>query len=249
MFLLLSNDDGYLSPGLRAMAEALRNQVARLVVMAPDRDCSGASHSLTLKRPLAVQEHELGVFSVDGTPSDCVHLAVSGFFDERPQMVISGINRGANMGDDVMYSGTVAAAFEGRHLGLPSIAVSNVAHAPQHWADSAQVVADLLRHIRAHPLPSHTFLNVNIPDLPYGEIRGFRTTVLGRRAEPEPLVETVNPRDKKLFWIGRSGDALEDEGDTDFRAVAEGYVSVTPLQFNLTNFDQLGDVAQWLDGL
>ena len=249
MFLLLSNDDGYLSPGLRAMADALRDQVARLVVMAPDRDCSGASHSLTLKRPLSVSAHEDGVYSVDGTPSDCVHLAVSGFFDERPHMVISGINRGANMGDDVLYSGTVAAAFEGRHLGLPSIAVSNVAHQPRHWQASAQVVRDLFAHIRAYPLPSHMFLNVNIPDLPYGDIRGFRSTVLGRRAEPGALVETLSPRDKTLFWIGRSGDALEDEGDTDFQAVADGFVSVTPLQFNLTDFDQLGDVARWLEGL
>lgn len=249
MFLLLSNDDGYLSPGLRIMADALRDQVARLVVMAPDRDCSGASHSLTLTRPLSVNRHEADIYSVDGTPSDCVHLAVSGFFDERPQMVMSGINHGANMGDDVLYSGTVAAAFEGRHLGLPAIAVSNVSHNPAHWQASAQVVRDLFAHIRAHPLPRNMFLNVNIPDLPYHAIRGFRTTVLGRRAEPGALVETLSPRGKKLFWIGRSGDALDEGDGTDFRAVAEGFVSVTPLQFDLTDFDKQGDVAQWLEGL
>lgn len=249
MFLLLSNDDGYLSPGLQAMADALRDQVARLAVMAPDRDCSGASHSLTLTRPLNVSDHGGGVFSVDGTPSDCVHLAVSGFFDERPHMVMSGINRGANLGDDVLYSGTVAAAFEGRHLGLPAIAVSNVAHNPKHWQASAQVVRDLFAHIRAHPLPSSMFLNVNIPDLPYAGIRGFRSTVLGRRAEPGGLVETLSPRDKKLFWIGRSGDALDGGEGTDFLAVEQGFVSVTPLQFNLTDFDKQGDVAQWLEGL
>lgn len=249
MFLLLSNDDGYLSPGLRVMADTLRDQVGRLVVMAPDRDCSGASHSLTLKRPLAVQAHEDGIFSVDGTPSDCVHLAVSGFFDERPQMVISGINRGANMGDDVMYSGTVAAAFEGRHLGLPAIAVSNVSHEPRHWESSAHVVLDLFRHVRAHPLAPNTMLNVNIPDLPYNEIRGFRTTTLGRRMEAKPLVETVNPRNKKFYWIGQAGEAAEGDEDTDFQAVEQGYVSVTPLQFNLTDFDQLGDVTRWLEGL
>ncbi|MDO4777645.1 MAG: 5'/3'-nucleotidase SurE [Cardiobacteriaceae bacterium] len=249
MFLLLSNDDGYLSPGLRVMADVLRDQVGRLVVMAPDRDCSGASHSLTLKRPLAVHAHADGFYSVDGTPSDCVHLAVSGFFDERPQMVISGINRGANLGDDVMYSGTVAAAFEGRHLGLPAIAVSNVAHDPAHWESSAHVVLDLFRHVRQYPLAPNTLLNVNIPDLPYNEIRGFRTTTLGRRMEAMPLVETVNPRNKKLYWIGRAGEAAEGDEDTDFRAVEQGYVSVTPLQFNLTDFDQLGDVTQWLEGL
>ncbi|UJF24721.1 5'/3'-nucleotidase SurE [Suttonella sp. R2A3] len=249
MFLLLSNDDGYLSPGLRLMADALLGEVERLVVMAPDRDCSGASHSLTLKRPLNVNEHDGIIYSVDGTPSDCVYLGVGGYFDAKPDMVISGINRGANLGDDVMYSGTVAAAFEGRHLGLPAIAVSCDSHKPEHFADAAKVVVDLFRHLREHPLPADTLLNVNIPDRAYGDIKGFRTTVLGQRDAPESLIETHDPRGRKLFWIGPPGKVSAGGEETDFHAVANGYVSVTPLQFDLTRHRQMHDVQQWLEGI
>ena len=167
MFLLLSNDDGYLSPGLRQLATALASEAARLAVIAPDRDCSGASHSLTLKRPLSVTDQGAGVWSVDGTPSDCVHLALTGYLDSLPDMVVSGINHGANMGEDVLYSGTVAAAFEGHNLGLPAIAVSVAAQQPQHLDSAVKSVIDLYRHLAANPLPQNLFLNINIPDLPY----------------------------------------------------------------------------------
>lgn len=247
MFLLLSNDDGYLSPGLRIMAETLRQDVSRLAVMAPDRDCSGASHSLSLTRPLSVHDHGKGIFSVDGTPSDCVYLGLSGYFDQSPEMVISGINRGANLGDDVLYSGTVAAAFEGRHLGLPSIAVSNASHNPQYYEDSAKIVRDLFLHLRECPLPAKTLLNVNIPDLPYAQIKGFRTTVLGRRNASEPLIKAENPRGQALYWVGPAGSVAEGGEETDFHAVEAGYVSITPLQFDLTHHRQMSDVRTWLE--
>ena len=249
MFLLLSNDDGYLSEGLRLMADALEKEVERLVVMAPDRDCSGASHSLTLRRPLTVTRHDDVIHSVDGSPSDCVNLALSGYFDEQPQMVISGINRVANLGDYVMYSGTVAAAFEGRHLGLPAIAVSCDSHHPEHFNDAVMVVVDLFRHLRAHPLPANTLLNVNIPDLPYAEIKGFRTTILSTRSNAGALIEAKDPRGRKMYWIGPPGEVNDESEETDFHAVTNGYVSITPLQFDLTRHRQLDDVRGWLEDI
>lgn len=249
MFLLLSNDDGYLSRGLRLMAQALAPEVERMVVMAPDRDCSGASHSLTLSRPLSVTAHDDVIHSVDGTPSDCVNLALSGYFDQQPEMVISGINRGANLGDDVMYSGTVAAAFEGRHLGLPAIAVSSVSHHPEHLDAAVQIVVDLFRHLRIHPLPANTLLNVNIPDRAYDDIRGFRTTILGTRTQPGALVEIKDPRARTMYWIGPPGDIDDNSEETDFHAVSEGYVSLTPLQFDLTHHRQLTDLRRWLENI
>lgn len=246
MFLLLSNDDGYLSQGLRLMAKRLKKEVPRLAVMAPDRDCSGASHSLTLTRPLNVHHHGDGIYSVDGTPSDCVNIALTGYFDQSPDMVISGINRGANLGDDVMYSGTVAAAFEGRHLGLPAIAVSNVAHTPKHLDSSVRIVCDLFHYLQRHPLSANTLLNVNIPDCPYEKIRGMKTTVLGRRSRSGPLIEAKNPRGEVLYWIGPAGSAEDSGQETDFHAVNDGYVSITPLQFDLSHYAQVNDIKEWI---
>lgn len=217
--------------------------------MAPDRDCSGASHSLTLRRPLTVTRHNEQLYSVDGTPSDCVNLALSGYFDEQPQMVISGINRGANLGDDVMYSGTVAAAFEGRHLGLPAIAVSSNAHHPEHFADAAKIVVDLFRHLRIHPLPANTLLNINIPDVPYQQIKGFRTTTLSTRSKPGALINARDPRGREMYWLGPPGDVANEGEETDFHAVTHGYVSVTPLQFDLTHHRQLDGVRSWLEDI
>ena len=247
MFLLLSNDDGYLSPGLRQLATARASEAARLAVIAPDRDCSGASHSLTLKRPLSVTDHGAGIWSVDGTPSDCVHLALTGYLDTLPDMIISGINHGANMGEDVLYSGTVAAAFEGHNLGLPAIAVSSTAHLPQHLDSAVKTVIDLYRHLTANPLPRNTFLNINIPDLPYKDLKGYRATVLGARHPAGPLQETKNPRGKTQFWIGSAGSRVEGNEQTDFHAVENGYISVTPLQFDLTAHRELPDLAAWLE--
>ncbi|WP_298048720.1 5'/3'-nucleotidase SurE [uncultured Cardiobacterium sp.] len=247
MFLLLSNDDGYLAPGLRRLADALHHEVNRLAVIAPDRDCSGASHSLTLKRPLSITEHGANIWSVDGTPSDCVHLALTGYLDTRPDMVISGINHGANMGEDVLYSGTVAAAFEGHNLGLPAIAVSIAARNPAHLDSAVKITTDLYRHMSESPLPRNLFLNINIPDLPYKDIKGIRATVLGARHPAGPLQQIKNPRDKILYWIGSAGNFAGGGDNTDFHAVEAGYVSVTPLQFDLTAHDQLHDLGTWLE--
>ena len=246
MLILLSNDDGYLAPGLQALASALRSYADRVLIVAPDRNMSGASHSLTLSRPLSVQTHGNDVFSVDGTPSDCVHLALNGYFEHKADMVVSGINRGANLGDDVMYSGTVAAAYEGRNLGFPAVAVSNVSHRSQHFADSALLVVDLLKRLQKHILPQGTFLNVNIPDLPYAEIKGFKTTVLGRRLPAQPIQRVNSPRGDEYLWIGAFGMADDAQADTDFAAVAQGYVSVTPLQFDLTHRAQLAAIERCL---
>lgn len=247
MFLLLSNDDGYLSPGLKVMADILRPLVSRLAVVAPDRNCSGASHSLTLTRPLYAHNHGNGVYSVDGTPSDCVNLALTGYFDDVPDMVISGINRGANLGDDVIYSGTVAAAFEGRHLGLPAIAVSNTAGEPQHLDASAQIVRDIFVKLTQHPLPADTLLNINIPDLPYEKIKGIRATVLGKRTQSGKLIKAPNPRGEEVYWIGSAGNIGAQDSTTDFTTVADGYVSVSPLQFDLTAYHQVSGIADWLE--
>ena len=249
MFLLLSNDDGYLAPGLRQLADALRSETTRLAVIAPDRDCSGASHSLTLKRPLSITAHEAGVWSVDGTPSDCVHLALTGYLDTRPDMVISGINHGANMGEDVLYSGTVAAAFEGHNLGLPAIAVSTAARNPAHLDSAVKITTELYRHMNANPPPRNLFLNINIPDLPYKDIMGIRATVLGARHPAGPLQQTRNPRDKTLYWIGSAGNGTDNGDNTDFHAVEAGYISVTPLQFDLTAHGQINDLAVWLEDI
>lgn len=249
MFVLLSNDDGYLSAGLRLLADALAKTVKRVVVMAPDRDCSGASHSLTLARPLNVYAHDAQIYSVDGTPADCVKVALSGYFETLPDMVISGINRGANLGDDVIYSGTVAAAFEGMQLGLPALAVSNVSHAPKHWQSSVEVVKQLLLDIQKKLLPENTLLNVNIPDLPYEQIKGRRLTVLGRREPSNALVTVENPRGQVMYWFDVAGQAKSSSQATDFDALAQGYVSITPLQFDLTHQSKLEEMQTWLKEL
>ncbi|SUO95428.1 5'/3'-nucleotidase SurE [Suttonella ornithocola] len=249
MFLLLSNDDGYLSPGLTLMADVLRKEVERLAIMAPDRNCSAASHCLTLSRPLSVYAHGQEVYSVDGTPADCVYLATSGYFDCIPDMVISGINRGANLGNDVIYSGTVAAAFEGRYLSMPAIAVSNISENPKYFADSALIIRDILRHILKYPLSKKIFLNINIPDLPYKDIKGFKITTLGHRGPALPAIEVQNPRGQKMFWVGRFSAAEKQHSSTDMAVVTDGYVSITPLQFNLTHYQQLEPIEHWLKGI
>lgn len=244
--LLLSNDDGYLAQGVRALAEVLSANGEMVRVVAPDRNCSGVSHCLTLNRPLSVHEHGNQWFSVDGTPADCVNLAVSGLFEDLPEMVISGINRGANLGDDVFYSGTVAAAFEGWRAGYFAMAVSNVSNNPQYYADSAQVVVRLLALLRQQPLPQSMFLNVNIPDMPLTDIRGVKITVCGRRGKSLAPMKVVNPRGGQFVWVGASSGAVEYGEGTDFQAVDEGFVSVTPLRFDLTNNDALASMNDWI---
>ncbi len=246
MRILLSNDDGYQATGLRALHEAV-GRVADAVVVAPDRDRSGASNSLTLELPIRAQTVSPGVTRVEGTPTDCVHLAITGLLDQEPDMVVSGINAGANMGDDVIYSGTVAAATEGRFLGYPAMAVSLASHRPQHFETAAEVAVGLLRRLQAAALTPDVILNVNVPDVPYVELKGVRATRLGHRHKAEPVVKSSDPRGRPIYWVGPAG-AEQDAGEgTDFHAVRNGYVSVTPLQVDLTRHQSLKTISAWLE--
>jgi 5'-nucleotidase len=245
MRILLSNDDGYFAPGLQALADALAG-LGDVVVVAPERDRSGASNSLTLDRPLTVRRSHLGYHYVNGTPTDCVHLAVTGLLDQLPDIVVSGINHGANMGDDTIYSGTVAAATEGFLLGIPSIAVSLAGRQGGHFATAGRVAAQLVQRC-IESRPSGPFLlNVNVPDLPFEQICGREITRLGKRHKAEGVVRTTNPRGDTVYWVGAAGDAAEAGPGTDFHAVAQGRVSITPLQMDLTHFEQLDAVRGWL---
>lgn len=245
MRILLSNDDGYFAPGLLALAEEI-GKVAEVVVVAPERDHSGASNSLTLDRPLIVKRSHSGFFNVNGTPTDCVHLAVTGLLDFVPDMVVSGINHGTNMGDDTVYSGTVAAAMEGFLLGIPSIAVSLASKQGGHYPDAARIARVLVEKHRDEPFASTTLLNVNVPDIPFERIAGIEVTRLGRRHKAEGVVKATNPRGQPVYWIGAAGGAQDAGEGTDFHAVANSRVSITPLQIDLTQYDVLDDVRQWL---
>jgi len=243
--ILLSNDDGYQSEGLATLALALAD-LAELTIVAPDRNQSGASHSLTLESPLRVARSREGMFYVNGTPTDCVHLAITGLLEQEPDMVIAGINHGANLGDDVLYSGTVAAAIEGRSLGLPAIAVSLAGHALRHFDSAGQAVRILLGKLEREPLPPDTILNVNVPDLPFGEIRGFEATRLGYRHRSEPVVETTDPKGRPVFWMGAAGAGQDAGPGTDFHAIDHARISVTPLQIDLTRHSAIATLAGWL---
>jgi 5'-nucleotidase len=246
--ILLANDDGYRAEGLRFLKEALAG-VAPLTIVAPDRNRSGASHSLTLEVPLQVQRVDPDTwYVINGTPTDCVHLAITGLFEHEFDMVVSGINDGANLGDDVLYSGTVAAAIEGRFLGLPTIAMSLVVGSATgpHFATAARVARDLVLRLLAKSLHRSMILNVNVPDLPYEDLKGLEVTRLGHRHRAEPAVRGRDPRGREIFWVGAAG-AGEDAGPgTDFHAVANGFVSVTPLQVDLTRHAALDDLRAWL---
>ncbi len=245
MRILLSNDDGYQAAGLLALSESL-SQIAEIVVVAPDQDRSGASNSLTLVNPLRARTMENGFIRVDGTPTDCVHLAITGLLEEDPDLVVSGINAGPNMGDDVLYSGTVAAATEGRFLGLPAIAVSMNSHDPQHVETGARVALELVQRLERAPLTESIILNVNVPDLPYEALKGIRSTRLGHRHKAEPVIREKDPRGKTIYWVGPAGAEQDAGPGTDFHAVREGYVSITPLQVDLTRHSALGLVEDWL---
>lgn len=245
MRILLSNDDGYFAPGLAVLAETL-STIADIVVVAPERDRSGASNSLTLDRPLMLRQAHSGFYYVNGTPTDCVHLAVTGMLDTLPDMVISGINHGANMGDDTVYSGTVAAATEGYLLGVPAIAVSLTSHAGGHFATAARVVLELVERMLKQPTLTPVLLNVNVPDVPYDELQGVAVTRLGRRHKAEPVVKSTNPRGQTVYWVGAAGAAQDASEGTDFYAVAQQQVSITPLQIDLTHYQQLDMLQGWL---
>jgi 5'-nucleotidase len=245
MHILISNDDGYLAEGLLALANAL-GDYAQLSVVAPDRNRSAASNSLTLEMPLRAHTMPNGFVKVDGTPTDCVHLAITGLLEHEPDMVFAGINHGANLGDDVLYSGTVAAASEGRFLGLPAVAISLAGNNPTHFATAAQVAVTLLQQLIKNPLPQDTILNVNVPDLPMAKIQGYQATRLGQRHKAEPVIQSSDPRGRAIYWVGPPG-AEQDAGvGTDFYAISKAYVSVTPLQLDLTRYDKLNELAAWL---
>ncbi len=246
MLILLSNDDGYFAPGLNILAEHI-SKIADIIVVAPERNRSGASNSLTLDRPLTVRKASNGFYYLNGTPTDCVHLAVTGLIEEVPDMIISGINDGANMGDDTIYSGTVAAAMEGYLLGIPSFAVSMSQHNATHFETAAKVIVELIEHYKAKTFPAPILMNVNVPDVPYAELKGKVVTRLGKRHKAEPVIKSTSPRGDTLYWVGPAGLAADAGVGTDFYAVANNQVSLTPLQADLTHHQQLDALKNWIN--
>ena len=250
MKILVSNDDGFRAEGIRRLREALAT-LADVTVVAPDRNKSGASNSLTLDVPLRVFESEPGVYFVPGTPTDCVHLAITGLFDFEHDMVVSGVNDGANLGDDVLYSGTVAAAVEGRFLGLPTIAVSLCTGTGDggHFDTGAEVARLLVAQLLKSPLEPTLILNVNVPDVPFAQLRGFRASRLGYRHRSAPVMRAQDPRGRPVYWVGPAGPGQDAGPGTDFDTIARGYVSVTPLQVDLTRHAALPALGTWLGGI
>jgi 5'-nucleotidase len=245
MRILLSNDDGYFAPGLAALAEALAG-LGEITVVAPEQNRSGASNSLTLDRPLFLKQAANGFYFVNGTPTDCVHLAVTGMLEYLPDIVVSGINLGANMGDDTIYSGTVAAATEGYLLGLPSVAISLTSFEGRNFVTAGQVARELVERFIRDPIREPVLLNVNVPDIPYGQLQGTEVTRLGRRHKAEPVVRMTSPRNETVYWVGAAGAAADAGPGTDFNAVERGCVSITALQIDLTHTAQLGVVSNWI---
>ena len=244
--ILVSNDDGVNAPGIRALASAL-SQIATVLTVAPDRNCSGASNSLTLTNPLRINKLDNSFISVNGTPTDCVHLAIRELCQIEPHIVVSGINAGANMGDDTLYSGTVAAAMEGRFLGLPAIAISLVGKELLHYETAALYAVKLVQGLLAHPLAKDQILNVNVPDLPVAQVKGIKVTRLGARHKAEGMVRTTDPAGREIFWLGPPGSQQDASDGTDFDAVANGFVSITPLTVDLTAYGQLSALENWIE--
>ena len=245
MRILLSNDDGYFAPGILALAEAL-DGLGEIVVVAPEQNRSGASNSLTLDRPVSLKQAANGFYFVNGTPTDCVHLAVTGMLDYLPDIIVSGINHGANMGDDTIYSGTVAAATEGFLLGIPSIAISLTSFEGNHFDTAGRIARELVERFLSDPIREPVLLNVNVPDIPYDDLGGTEVTRLGRRHKAEPVVRMRSPRNDTVYWVGAAGAAAEAGPGTDFNAIERGSVSITPLQVDLTHTAQLQAIASWL---
>lgn len=251
MRVLVSNDDGVDAPGIQALARGLRAAGHEVLIVAPDRDRSGASNSLTLDAPVRVVQQEPAVWRVYGTPTDCVHVAITGMLEEEPDIVVSGINNTANLGDDVIYSGTVAAAMEGRFLGLPAVAISLVTadHDGRHYDTAARAAVEIVARLAADPLPADTILNVNVPDLPWEDVAGFEVARLGNRHRAEPCIPQQDPRGRDWWWIGPAGAEHDGGAGTDFHAVRTGHISITPIHVDLTRYQALEQVASWVDGL
>ena len=245
MHYLLSNDDGYQATGLKRLAEALEKS-GEVTVVAPERDRSGASNSLTLDAPIYMHTAENGFIYVNGTPTDCIHLAITGLLEEEPDMVLSGINAGANLGDDILYSGTVAAAMEARFLGCPAISISLASKEAVHFDTAVRVVLELIESLSSLSLESELLLNVNVPDIPYEEIGEFEVTRLGSRHKSEPAIKSEDPRGRTIFWVGPVGPEQDAGPGTDFYAINNNNVSITPLQVDLTKYSVIEDVIQWV---
>lgn len=248
MRILLSNDDGVYAPGLRALAHELAT-IAQLQVMAPDRNQSGSSNSLTLSRPLRVKQLENGHYCVEGTPTDCVHLALTGYLKSPVDIVVSGINEGGNLGDDILYSGTVAAAMEGRSLGLPAIAVSQIRGSIQHYETAAIITKQLISQLQTELVPSQTIFNVNVPNLPLEDVKGIEITRLGSRHGAEPIIADEDPRGRPIYWIGPPGIEADAGPGTDFHAISRGYVSITPLRLDMTHYSAFETLSHWIKGV
>ncbi|MFT3762621.1 MAG: 5'/3'-nucleotidase SurE [Pseudoxanthomonas sp.] len=251
MRILVSNDDGVDAPGIHALADGLRGAGHEVWMVAPDRDRSGASNSLTLDLPIRTKRLDAHTIRVNGTPTDCVHLALTGMLEFDPDIVVSGINNSANLGDDVIYSGTVSAAMEGRFLGLPAVAMSLVTtdHVARNYATAARAAVEIVARLKADPLPADTILNVNVPDLPWDEVAGFEVTRLGNRHRSEPCLPQNDPRGGVVYWIGPAGPEQDAGPGTDFHAVRTGNISITPIHVDLTRFQALDKVASWVGGL
>ncbi|MDP1559345.1 MAG: 5'/3'-nucleotidase SurE [Nitrosomonas sp.] len=246
MRILLSNDDGYFAPGLISLANTL-SEIAEIIVVAPERDRSGSSNSLTLDRPLSLHKSHNGFYYVNGTPTDCVHLAVTGMLDVLPDMVISGVNDGANMGDDTIYSGTVAAATEGFLLGIPSLAISLANISERNFLTASRVTFDMVQRFKQKKFDRPILLNVNVPDVAYDQLQGIEVARLGRRHKAESVIKSKNPRGETVYWVGAAGEAQDAGEGTDFYAVQHNRISVTPLQIDLTQYGRFNAVKAWLD--
>ncbi|MDH5446785.1 MAG: 5'/3'-nucleotidase SurE [Gammaproteobacteria bacterium] len=248
MHILISNDDGYEAPGINCLAAEFAKEID-ITVVAPDRDRSGASNSLTLELPIRAKRMDNGFIRVDGTPTDCVHLAITGLLEQEPDMVVAGINAGGNLGDDVLYSGTVAAAMEGRFLGYPAMAISLVGPELEHYATAAQIAVSLVKKMQAGAFPSDVILNVNVPNLPLNQIKGIQATRLGHRHKAEPIIKSQDPRGRDIYWVGPPGQEQDAGPGTDFHAIKNHYVSVTPLQVDLTRHNLVDEISELLDGV
>ena len=245
MKILISNDDGFLAPGIKALTEAL-SDIGDVVVVAPNRDYSGASNSLTLDRPLVVNQHEENLFSVNGTPADCVHLALTGILDDLPDIVVSGINNGSNMGEDTLYSGTVAAAMEAYLLGVPSIAMSLSSRNGKYFSTASMIAKEIVLGVLKEKSVKPCLLNVNVPDIPYEEVQGMEITRLGTRHEAEPTIKRLDPRGKTIYWVGPPGKESDCGIGTDFYCLSQNKVSITPLRVDITQTEMLESLSIWL---
>lgn len=248
MKILLSNDDGVHAEGIKALYQELI-QFAEVTVVAPDRNCSGASNSLTLLNPLRAEKMDNGFYSVNGTPTDSVHLGISQLMDTPPDLVVAGINNGANLGDDTLYSGTVAAATEGRHMGMPAVAVSLVGKAEQHYQTAAKIAAQIIKRLKEHPLAADQIINLNVPDIPLSEVKGIEVTRLGHRHKAEMMKKMLDPWGRDIFWYGSLGQELDAGEGTDFYAVSRGYASVTPLTVDMTAYQSIDNMTKWMSEL